>query len=521
MMVKELKLTNYRRFKNINLSFSSGINLIAGANASGKTTVVEAIGFAIYGDLLMGDDLIEVLRFNADSCRIELLLSNSEETKVIREIQKSGKTANQKIVLNGEEVKISNLNKIKEAFVDKELFFEVLSVNQLNRHNILDMSQQRFRDLFSSHISPWDINLILDNTKSLCGYQLSRKILLDEKIKEYKSIILNRQSSLENFTALLKEKRELEEKLKEITSEREEIALERKQKEKELRETQEVNKILEDLSKTQKNLLKGLRITRAKLLEKKKLPSSMHPKIEEGLKRYTSKIDFLYDEILGLSNTLVNILELGRECEHDMMSSLRTCSSNLSKTIDSEHRLRLQFDRIDYITRDFQAQEKIVERTSKAFEESKTEKERHETLLLIEERLEKMARNLWKKQFGYFFSRVSDQINEYLEKLNIDVKVYVEDEKMRVLMNNNVVDLHSLSAGERTIINLLSRIALIKRIGKGNLLILDDAVTFLDQKTSLKVFSLLVSLKDDFEQIIVTAHRKDIPVDFDNKIILK
>ena len=99
MRIKELKLRNYRKFKNISLSFTPGTNLIVGSYGSGKTTLIEAIGFAIYGDLLMGADLLNVLRFGSDFCQIELTLSNSEEMKTMREIRKVGESVNQRITL--------------------------------------------------------------------------------------------------------------------------------------------------------------------------------------------------------------------------------------------------------------------------------------------------------------------------------------------------------------------------------------------------------------------------------------
>ena len=43
MKLKELKLTNFRNYKEINLEFNPGINIFIGDNGSGKTNILEAI----------------------------------------------------------------------------------------------------------------------------------------------------------------------------------------------------------------------------------------------------------------------------------------------------------------------------------------------------------------------------------------------------------------------------------------------------------------------------------------------
>lgn len=518
MRIKELKLTNYRKFKKIDLSFTSGTNLIAGSNASGKTTLIEAIGFAIYGDLLMGADLLDVLRFGSDFCRIELSLSNSEEMKIKREVQKIGNSANQKIVLDGKEVKTSNLNKIEKMFADKELFFEIVSVSQLSLHNLLDMSQQRFRDIFSNRISPWNINRILDNSRSLQGYLRSIENLCREKIVDGEKVTSQYQSTVENLDALLTEKKNLTERFEDIEKEQSKLIEELSRKENELKEIRGLNKAIIEVLGHQQNFLKELK--RCRLLNQKELPPSLHPRISKGLRNYIAKIDFLYDQTLELSNMLNNILEFGKEYEHHIERLDRDYSLDLTKNVMRKGETENRLNKISSLIHNYEQQKELMERTSKLLDKNRSEMERYKTLLIVEERLGKLARSFWERHFGYFLSKVTNRINQYLKNLEIDIRVEVKDERMHVLIDSNALDFNVLSGGERTLLNLLSRIALIKEMGASSLLILDDAVTFLDQKTTLKVFSFLVSLKNDFEQIIVTAHRKDIPVNFDNKIVL-
>ena len=49
-MITKIELTNYRCYAKHTEVFSSGLNIIAGANGIGKTSIVEAISFALFGN---------------------------------------------------------------------------------------------------------------------------------------------------------------------------------------------------------------------------------------------------------------------------------------------------------------------------------------------------------------------------------------------------------------------------------------------------------------------------------------
>ena len=49
-MIYKLELENYRCYSTFTKDFTDGLNIISGANGTGKTTIVEAIGFALFGN---------------------------------------------------------------------------------------------------------------------------------------------------------------------------------------------------------------------------------------------------------------------------------------------------------------------------------------------------------------------------------------------------------------------------------------------------------------------------------------
>ncbi|WP_341219944.1 AAA family ATPase, partial [uncultured Pseudoalteromonas sp.] len=47
MFLKELQLTNFRKFENLKVNFQKGLNVLVGENDSGKTAIVDAIRYIL------------------------------------------------------------------------------------------------------------------------------------------------------------------------------------------------------------------------------------------------------------------------------------------------------------------------------------------------------------------------------------------------------------------------------------------------------------------------------------------
>jgi len=82
MIVKTVKLVNFRSHKVYQLDCRKATSLIVGENGSGKTSVLEAIYIALRGKSFKAVDR-EIVQRGQDFYRIELEYSNSEKVKVV------------------------------------------------------------------------------------------------------------------------------------------------------------------------------------------------------------------------------------------------------------------------------------------------------------------------------------------------------------------------------------------------------------------------------------------------------
>ena len=49
MFIKKIELTNIKAYEHKVIEFSDGVNFISGKNGAGKTTIIESIGYALFG----------------------------------------------------------------------------------------------------------------------------------------------------------------------------------------------------------------------------------------------------------------------------------------------------------------------------------------------------------------------------------------------------------------------------------------------------------------------------------------
>ncbi|MCS7143927.1 MAG: DNA double-strand break repair ATPase Rad50 [Archaeoglobaceae archaeon] len=88
MIIKEIVLKNFKSHRNTKISFEKGINLIAGRNGAGKSSILEAILVALYGVRQGYARKSELLQVGADEYSIEIFFELGNKSYQI--IRRSG-----------------------------------------------------------------------------------------------------------------------------------------------------------------------------------------------------------------------------------------------------------------------------------------------------------------------------------------------------------------------------------------------------------------------------------------------
>ncbi len=138
MILTNLKLENFKKYKTFEIVFETGLIGIIGKNGAGKSTIFEAILFALYGELKNKGDK-ELVRNSSVSTKEAVIVEldfefESTEYKVIREFRGKTLSANAKLYKNNElittgakEVTTSIINLTK---MSKDAFMHTLFASQ-------------------------------------------------------------------------------------------------------------------------------------------------------------------------------------------------------------------------------------------------------------------------------------------------------------------------------------------------------------------------------------------------------
>jgi exonuclease SbcC len=334
MIIKRIKLNNIRSYEREEINFPKGSTLLSGEIGSGKTSILLAIEYALFG-LQPGQRGSALLSNNKDSGGVELELDINEKNIILeRRLKRGSKTINQdycSITIDGkkEELSISEtkskvlkiLNYPNEFLKKTNLLYKytVYTPQEEMKQIILENSEQRLNVL--RHTFGIDKYKRIRENLSLINFKIRGKIreikIETNNLDEEKNKIL----SLQTFTD------DLEKKILE-----KELLLKEKIKERERKEVEENNltgKIKEkenfDKESEKTKILLGTKISSLSEIEKEILEierriSGNKQLYEEedylrNLDKLKKKKDFLkeLDKLILENSTKINSLLIKEE----------------------------------------------------------------------------------------------------------------------------------------------------------------------------------------------------------------
>ena len=163
MKIEIVQLENIRSHVKSTVPFTHGFNCLVGGVGCGKSSVMYAVDFALFGDTIGSRSFEYLMREDADWCRVTVQFShNGACYKLIRGLKRKGKSIIQdfeQLRLYEDERLVASMKTeaITEQFkvitgLDKDLYREIVWFRQEHLKDLLDAKprdrQTRLDELF-------------------------------------------------------------------------------------------------------------------------------------------------------------------------------------------------------------------------------------------------------------------------------------------------------------------------------------------------------------------------------------
>ena len=330
MIINSLALENFKSYSKMNLDFNSGISIIMGQNGAGKSTILEAVSFALFKQY-SGRSIQHLVRSEQTKMKVQLdFVVNARTYRVLRERGKSTSKAELRI-------------KEGEAFHslatgDKQVSYEI--------QNLLEMDGDLF--LNAVYVRQGEIADLIDKTQSEKKQLIGKLLGIDslEKswknmlplIKDYESQKERCKGRIEGMGELKKDleketekKTLLDDKIKNTQSKKEQILIEMEaiKRDKDEMDTRKIRfKEMDSLIKFKRESLVKAHQSEKELLDELKNIGEK----EERIKEIEPELPGIKDlESLKTSISLLDTLNIKRKEIESRISNINKFQSILSE----------------------------------------------------------------------------------------------------------------------------------------------------------------------------------------------
>jgi len=292
MYLQSIQLENYRRFQFAQTEFPDGIVGIIGNNGVGKSTLMEAIAWAMYGTVAARTGKTEIKRLNAkpqEVCRVILNFElQGENYQVVRELKGASNQQDASVLING---KVASRGATAVAnLIEKTL----------------DMD---YRDFITSFYAPQkELNVLSDYPPYKRKEVLARMLgieRIDSALKCLRADIREIEMKVDIGEVHLKDLKELKGRKKEVKEKSQEYFLKIKKAEKSFKDEENSLKVIEDELKKKKEDFEVFNKLRNELSVKETLLSENISKITKN-KREIQELENLTVELEKLTLELKN-----------------------------------------------------------------------------------------------------------------------------------------------------------------------------------------------------------------------
>ena len=483
MILSNLKLENFKKYKTYQIEFGQGLVGIIGKNGSGKSTIFEAILFALYGELKQRgwkETIRNSYATTKDIVSIELIFEfDGMEYKVIREFRGKALSANAKLYKNGE-LQVSGAREVTNSIISltkmsKDAFIHTLFASQKELTSLSTLKNEdrkkMIRKLLGLEKIDFIENLLVEKSRELKReINASAEFLLSDK-----DISKNIEQKENNISQKEIYDKDIVSKSKELET----IKLQEQEQKKELVQLQTTKdtkqKLLSELELT-KNSINSNTIQQTKLsVELKELETKQNElnSLKHIKKEYQTLLETLKEQDIlkvyylkkdGLQKEQIQLREQYTKSKTDISILEKECSSYeqfIFKSKNLEQNISLLQDNItvkETIEKELRAQiageQKLIDETNKKI--AKIQNLGREsncptcTRQLLEEynnvieSLNNIVQNTHKINIDKYktqLQNVEEQKNEYIKQKDIKDKEFLELSKSINLIQSKQKDL--------------------------------------------------------------------------------
>lgn len=197
MIIKSIKLTNFRNYVHLNLKFNDKMNIFIGKNAQGKTNILESICVLALTKTYKNGVEPNLITFNKKKA---LIKGKIRDDKLIKDLEISIEEGKKKYKINNNEIRklseyISNLNII--VFTPEDL--EIIKGSPSVRRNLINMEL--------SQISHKYLNTYNEYNKILKVRNEYLKLLLTSSVADKKYLDVVTEKLIEKAIIIYKERK--------------------------------------------------------------------------------------------------------------------------------------------------------------------------------------------------------------------------------------------------------------------------------------------------------------------------
>ena len=174
MHLRNIRLENYRRFKEAELEFPDGIVGIIGNNGAGKSTLMEAVAWALFGtdaSRTSKDQIKSIFARKMDACRVILDFEMSGDNfEVVRELKGAANSLDASVIVNKKVVARGNnpVNELIEKTLDMgyQAFMTSFYAKQRELNTLSDFQPYKRKELLARMLGIETVDSALKNLRS-------------------------------------------------------------------------------------------------------------------------------------------------------------------------------------------------------------------------------------------------------------------------------------------------------------------------------------------------------------------